>query len=42
MKRLIGLFDIKKMTPEQIYEKVKENLNNQTVKKQKKVKAPLR
>lgn len=29
MKKLIGIFDTKKMTPEQIYEKVKESLEKQ-------------
>lgn len=44
MKRLIGVFDVKKTSPEQIYEKVKEVLNNQRAEKKNKVKAkiPLR
>lgn len=44
MKRLIGVFDVKKMSPEQIYEKVKESLSNQRAEKKNKVKVkiPLR
>lgn len=36
MKKLIGIFDIKTNTPEEIYQKVKEALENKKPQKQNK------